>query len=238
MTQDFDWSGVRDRVSALCRARGGAEVFGASGKHGHGFAMADPLSEAEVAEVEAQFGVRLPAAYREFLLTVSAGGAGPYYGLALLSRGRGPGWDWHCDAADPALPERVGAPFGGEAGVAAAIAALDAHEAQEPSRNDFPDGGYEAARARWLEADNALFDQLVPLPGVVALAHHGCGYLDWLVVAGADRGTVWTDPDGTRLHLERLADAAGRPVTFFGWYMTWLEASEARRGVAGSQPAR
>lgn len=229
MTRDFDWSGVRDRVDALRRSRRGAKVFGASGRSGHGFGLADPLSEADVVEVESQFRVELPGDYREFLLTVSAGGAGPYYGLALLSRGGDSGWNWDCAVADPAQPERVGAPFGGEAGVAAAIAALDAHDAEEPRQADFPHGGYEAARASWVETDNALFDQLAPQPGMVAVAHHGCGYLDWLVVAGPERGTVWTDLGGHGLHLERRRGVDGRPVTFFTWYTTWLEASEARR---------
>lgn len=227
MAQDFDWSGVRDRVGALRRARRGEKVFGASGKSGHGFGLADPLTAAEVAEVEAQFGVELPADYRQFLLTVSAGGAGPYYGLALLSRSQDSGWNWDCVAADPAQPDRVGAPFGGEAAVAAAIAALDGHEAQEPSKADFPDGGYETARASWLAQDDALFDQLVPLPGVIAVAHQGCGYLDWLAVAGPERGTVWTDGHGNGLYLHPLRGSDERPVTFFRWYMTWLEAAEA-----------
>ncbi|WP_370365592.1 SMI1/KNR4 family protein [Catenulispora sp. GP43] len=217
------------------RSHGAPKIFGSTGRSGHGFALADPLTEAEVTEAESQFGVEFPAEYREFLLNVSAGGAGPHYGLAILSRGGDSRWDWDCTAADPVKPDRLGQPFGGEPAVAAAISALDAHDAVEPNRTDFPAGGYEAARARWIQDDDALFDELVPLPGVVAVAHHGCGYLDWLAMTGPERGSIWTDGHGNGLYLQRTRSADGRPLGFFTWYMAWLEASEAALQRSGQE---
>jgi hypothetical protein len=219
------WEGVRDRVLALRRTRPG-KVFGASG---HQFRLAEPLGGADLAEVEAQFGVALPSDYRAFLGTVSAGGAGPYYGLALLARDGAAGWNWHGDVADPAEPWRTARPFGGKAGVAEALARLDVHDAAEPKRADFDDTGYDAAHAAWMGEEDALLARLVPPPGVITISHQGCGYTDWLVVAGPDRGGVWTDAhgDGTGLHLRPKLAADGQRLSFLTWYMTWLEAAEA-----------
>lgn len=228
-TTDFDWTGVRDRVLSLRTKRRAKKLFGASGLFGHGFAVADPLSEAEVVAVETRFGVELPADYRRFLLEVSAGGAGPHYGLALLSRDAEGDWNWDCGAADAAVPARTAEPFGGEAALAAAHAVLDAHEALEPRRDDYDAEGYAAAREQWRVEDDALFDRHFPPPGLIALSHHGCGYLDWLVVAGPERGGMWVDGDGggTGTGLERLLGADGRHLSFSQWYLTWLRAAEA-----------
>ncbi|MGW7096515.1 SMI1/KNR4 family protein [Streptomyces sp. NPDC054874] len=59
------------------------------GSLGHRWVLEDPLSDEGLAELEAQAGVRLPDAYRTFLTCVSAGGAGPAYGLFPVRRVQG-----------------------------------------------------------------------------------------------------------------------------------------------------
>src|SRR5262249_36917226 len=59
----------------------GLQHFGA---RAHGYAFNSPLSEGEIAEVETQYRIVLPADYRSFLRDVGNGGAGPGYGVCKL----------------------------------------------------------------------------------------------------------------------------------------------------------
>lgn len=63
------WRGVRDRVLRLGDLPGEHGVFAAVA---HGFALAPPLSEAELTDAEGALEIRLPEEYRGFLLHVGA----------------------------------------------------------------------------------------------------------------------------------------------------------------------
>ncbi|MEW2180312.1 SMI1/KNR4 family protein [Streptomyces sp. NPDC005406] len=104
---DSMWVGVRQRVQALVAAPGSNRVFGAVG---HKFFLEDPLSPADLADLEGQMGVSLPEEYRTFLLHVGAGGAGPAHGVypARLIQGR---WRWEGDGAELADLSRLAEPF-------------------------------------------------------------------------------------------------------------------------------
>lgn len=91
-------SRIRRVLDKLAQVRKLApETFGAAG---HGFVLAPPLPEAQVAAFERQHGVALPADFRRFLTEAGASGAGPYYGLlpmaewssALLGDKQVPDW--------------------------------------------------------------------------------------------------------------------------------------------------
>jgi hypothetical protein len=81
-----DWSGIRGRIAPLAGETRAHRLFGATGHH---FRLGTALADLEVAEAEAQFGVRLPGEYRDFLQQVGAGGAGPFYGIFPLARSDG-----------------------------------------------------------------------------------------------------------------------------------------------------
>ena len=57
-------------------------LFGATVHH---YQLNPPASEGLLREFETRNEVSLPADYRQFLLQVSNGGAGPYYGLYELA---------------------------------------------------------------------------------------------------------------------------------------------------------
>lgn len=62
------------------------QVFGANV---HRYRMGAPLSESQVAAFEEQYNVILPMGYRDFLLHIGSGGAGPYYGVLPLGHHKG-----------------------------------------------------------------------------------------------------------------------------------------------------
>jgi hypothetical protein len=71
---------IRDRVRLLAAIDADHCLFGANV---HEYQLAPPLTEIELAELEADVG-ELPAEYRGFVRMLAAHGAGPYYGLVEL----------------------------------------------------------------------------------------------------------------------------------------------------------
>ena len=72
-------------LSSLDRCR---RVFGAkrrSSGSGHDYRFNEPLAAKHVTEFEAHHGIQLPKDYREFILTIGDGGAGPHYGIKSLA---------------------------------------------------------------------------------------------------------------------------------------------------------
>lgn len=215
----MNWDGVRARVEALARADKPRKVFGAWDRYGgtgHHFGLADPLSEADVAQAEDQWAVSLPVDYRAFLLEVGAGGAGPGYGLTVLGR-TDAGWLWS-DPGRGTVHERLRFPFpGGEE--SARVQAE--HERKEPVESAFEEeADFREAYRAWLAEDERLFDWFSS--GAVCLSHEGCGYFDWLVVSGPQRGQMWLDERSGDGRLSPLGE-----VGFAGWYVDWVEKSEA-----------
>ncbi|MFC4071997.1 SMI1/KNR4 family protein [Actinoplanes subglobosus] len=173
-------------------------------------APAAPLTEAEVAEVEEQFGVRLPGVYREFLIRVDAGGHGPR--LSRLQRGLG-GWEW----ADLPVPrgDDLGAlakPFPDQDAIQARLDELD-----EPAEYRSPE---------WLAWDElceqALADQM---NGTIAIGGDTTFPL-LLVVTGPQRGTIWCDLRVTTEALFLVRNRDGSAATFADLYADWLTEAE------------
>lgn len=191
------------------------------GVRGHGFELDDPLSREELANLEAQLGVALPADYRSFLLEVGAGGAGPSYGLYPVRRAGG-GWCWVGDGADLADLGLVGEPFPGPLDGAA----LTALFADRPDEEEFEDVEqffpvFEAWEERMLE----IMWPPERTAGAICLCHHGCALRSWLIVSGPERGHIWFDGRADEDDMTpELID--GALVTFERWYADWLRETE------------
>ncbi|MFE3516277.1 SMI1/KNR4 family protein [Streptomyces sp. NPDC059166] len=220
------WVGVRERVLALIAAPAGDRVFGAAG---HKFSLEDPLTPAELADLESQTGVSLPGEYRDFLLHVGAGGAGPSYGVypVRLVQGR---WRWEGDGAELADLSRLAEPFPREGADPEAVQLL---LSERPEEEDFEqiedfDDAIEAWDERW-EPVMWSADRTV---GAVVISTLGCAAREWLIMSGPERGSIWSDNRVDDEDLKPLLDDTGGPMTFARWYLTWLEKAERQPASA------
>lgn len=95
------WAGkLRRQLKRAKEEDRGLSRFGADR---HKYQLRPPASEKDVAAFEARFHILLPEGYRDFLLWMGNGGAGPFYGLYRLGEAE-PGRI--SDYPDGALPSR------------------------------------------------------------------------------------------------------------------------------------
>jgi len=80
---EWDRAEVVGRLDFMHRTDPGFTRFGAAA---HRYSLNPPLAESEVTAFEARHRLSLPEDYRDFLLEVGDGGAGPFYGLFRLDR--------------------------------------------------------------------------------------------------------------------------------------------------------
>jgi hypothetical protein len=156
-----------------------------------------PLTESEVAAMEARTGITLPEEYRGFITRVGDGGAGPAFGLFRLSSAlRESKADRH--------PHLLATPF--------------PHlEKYNPDTDPEVIAFWDRADLGEVSEDEQRFQSHRQAAGTLALCDEGCGYLHLLVVTGPTRGTMWIDSRG--------ADAGFIPLnaTFLDWYERWID---------------
>lgn len=195
------WRPVRESLRALADADPRFTRFGAAA---HRYQPRPVLSERRVAELESSAGLRLPEDYRDFLLEVGDGGAGPYYGLAPLDQPSQLEVMRGVFSPRGIEPLEIIPESSGKVALGAGAAAAPSERAGSEPRGD---GG------------GGLSPLLLPWHGVALLSHLGCGYLAYLVLEGPHRGQVWLDLGGN-----------GEPRCiaphFIAFYTDWLTALE------------
>ncbi len=201
----FDWQRVLDD---LARLRDADKKLRLSGAIGHGYRLNAPLTEATVARFEKRHGIALPADYRQFLLEVGNGGAGPYYGVfplgtmddsfGLKSWKKNDGF-----VGDPSQPFPYRKAWNDLTGMP---------EYNEPNRERHRKDRDAFERRYWHQ-----------LNGAIPLCHEGCAYRDWLVVTGAEAGRIWYDARNDDAGLSPVMQGGRKRVTFYQWYRDWLD---------------
>jgi hypothetical protein len=218
---------VKRGLARLASVDGDRKIFGASG---HQYQLNPALSVDQVADFERTWRCRLPEDYRTFLLQLGNGGAGPYYGVFPLGKAHS-GFDlveyttWGFDLGAPFPHSRKwndesllkkGAPL----------------ERDFDSYEDF-----EEAMEAWQESEagfkarDSYYDAAGTGQGSFPICHHGCGFVDWLVVTGPEAGHVWHDLAPDQGGVMPVGNAARPRTTFSQWYLDWLRATLAELGA-------
>jgi SMI1/KNR4 family protein SUKH-1 len=192
---------IQESIAALRRRDTGLLLSGASS---HAYVLNPPLSEADVAQFETIHGIRLPEDYRDFLVHVGNGGAGPRRGVLKLGEMRR---EEHWMGADTgALRE----PWPHRTAWNTPPEELEVIEALPG----------EARRVARDAHDKKYWDEALTA-GALPLCDHGEGLRDWLVVSGPEAGTVWHDGRARGKGLLPY-EPEGHHWAFEDWYLSWL----------------
>lgn len=149
-------------LKLLEQARSKDPDFERFGAYSHQYKQAAPASEKAIQEFEEQQGIRLPEEYRDFLMLVGNGGAGPYYGLYGLKALRDDLSDSHGIRLYHVTEEPVIYPKMSE---------------EDWDRVADPEGGQKGNEPH-------------PYAGVLPIGTQGCTLMTGLMLAGPYRGQV------------------------------------------------
>jgi hypothetical protein len=212
---DRDWSGVARRVDALrftpryCPVR------------------EPPLSPAEVDDLESWLGLRLPDDYRDFLVQVECGGAGPHDGLRPVRRLPDGGWEWGTSYGDQVDRDLITTAFPTTRMTDDTRITL---VGAPPFEENFADPReFRNAFDGWAHRANAGTLARERTAGAICLAQQNIDMRAWLIVSGPARGTVWMDWRDSHGWEDMFParDPQGQPHTFRSWFLTWLVDVEA-----------
>ncbi len=208
---DGTFNAIREGLERLRTAKRLPKVFGAES---HRFRLHSPLAESRVRKFEAKYRIRLPEDYRDFLIALGDGGAGPHYGVFKLGE---------MDDCHGFQKWKEGDGF---------VGVLSKPFPHTSRWNDLPEEPEQAdddiAFEEAMEAFNALYWSSDNVNGAIPLCHEGCAYRDWLVVAGSEAGHMWHDARADQAGLAPISIGRKKRVTFLEWYVHWLHEALAK----------
>ncbi len=166
------------------------------------YVMAETATEEELKKFEDEHKIKLPEDYREFLLKIGNGGAGPFYGLFSLQDGTE-----RADEDSSQEGDQI----------------TNALEKDFPISNKAVEKFVDSYNAYIAEGDDdkvQYFDVPEPMTGVISLCDYGCGWTYILVVKGEQVGKVWFAGDYlSPCPIDKVQ------WSFLDWYEDWVNAS-------------
>lgn len=193
------------------------QVFGAAV---HQYVMNPVLTDDDIVRVEAKYGCRFPGEYRQFLIELGNGGAGPYYGIFPLEmqddgHDLGP-WEGGYLIGDISKPF----PHDCEWNLPESFWS----EQPDPNENTSEEEEDEMWKT-WDEKLEKFYWASDIMNGAIPICHEGCAGRDWLVVTGPFAGAVWMDYRADNLGIKPRLGADGTLLSFRAWYRDWLDSS-------------
>ncbi|MFT3879321.1 MAG: SMI1/KNR4 family protein [Gemmatales bacterium] len=167
------------------------------GAEEHCFRLEPVLTGLQVADFEAQYHIQLPSEYREFIMQVGNGGAGPAYGLFPL--------DETVKYRGNTIPANfLRSPFPYQTFY---------NPYDDPSLAEY----WKRSNNRQLTKEEYETRKFKEVTGTLVLCHEGCGCLHLLVVSGEASGQMWLDAT--------VSDGGYVPlgIGFLDWYEKWLD---------------
>lgn len=155
-------SWVKHILKLLGQAKAKDPDLARFGAYSHQYKLAVPAGEEAIQKFEEQQGIRLPEEYRDFLMLVGNGGAGPYYGLYGLKALKEDLSDSHGVRLYRVMKEPVIYPKMSE---------------EEWDRMADPEGRRKG-------------EEVHPYAGILPISIQGCTLMTGLMLAGPYRGQV------------------------------------------------
>lgn len=176
------------------------EVFG-SEKHKYKFNQTK--SEKELIDFEENNGIKLPIEYKEFLMQIGNGGAGPYYGLEPIENGLFADLDYKNENNLNDLSK----PF----------------PHSKHWNLDFGEVTDENEGAYFKQKDEEYY-QNKWANGLLRVSNFGCGVSMNLVVNGKEYGNLWVDDrcNDQGIYPNPYIENRKR-ITFLDWYELWID---------------
>lgn len=203
---NIHYTQIRKTISTLAARRDGFQVFGAKE---HQFKLHPVLTEQEIQEFEHKHQISLPEEYRDFLLQVGNGGAGPAYGLFKLGE-MDNGWRYAKWKENNGFVGILALPFPHTEAW---------NDLQGEPDYDLED---EDELERQVTAFEANYFNPNQVNGAIPICHLGCAFRQWLIISGPERGNVWCDDRTDHKGLYPLQKDGKPRMKFIDWYLTWL----------------
>ena len=193
---------IKGKLADLRGLDPACELFGSSG---HQYRLGPPLTASELEYCEKELGLRLPAEYRDFVMEVGHGGAGPFYGLFQLT---------DSDPENITDLDQIKKPFRW-------------NDATNPMQWENSEKEDSVLLCGEEDADEGFPVYLI-VPGVLYICNYGCALRFFLVVNGPHAGEVWMDRQAEEKGIIPECGEDGSRLHFLHWYEKWLDEGISR----------
>ncbi|MDF1699393.1 MAG: SMI1/KNR4 family protein [Saprospiraceae bacterium] len=174
------------------------------GSSRHKYELNRPVSESEILFFEKRNSIQFPNEYRNFIKRIGNGGAGPYYGLERIERGKYADLDLGDRGEEIDLSQPF--PFKEKWN-------LDNEQFTDENgefRHDLKDKEYY--KPDWSN-------------GMLRIANFGCGVSINLIVNGEEFGNIWVDDRCNGQGILPFQSNNKKRIQFLDWYEQWLDDS-------------